>query len=108
MYESWMRPMKPVRPASPEAYTLQLRFNELREALDRSDHQNKLNRPLGYWALPRDRRLPYALLDRTLTELIGTAFADISATPGIGPKKVASLVMPAMWWRHHIAGMPSR
>ena len=85
--------MKPRRPASPEAYAIQLRFNDLREALNRSDHQAKLKRPLGYWALPRDRRLPYALLDRTLAELVGTSFSDVSATPGIGPKKIASLLL---------------
>jgi len=85
--------MKPGRPTSPEAYTLLSRFDEIREELDRGGDAAKMARPLGYWALPRDRRLPYALLDRTLGDLIGTAFTVISATPGIGPKKIASLVM---------------
>jgi hypothetical protein len=51
-----------------------------------------LERPLGYWALAGDRRLPYALLDQRVREIIQTPFADLSRTPGIGKKKLASLV----------------
>ena len=85
--------MKPGRPASPEAYTLLARFSDVRNTLEGGCDREKLKRPLGYWALPRDRRLPYALLGRSLGELIRTPFNDISATPSIGAKKIASLVM---------------
>jgi hypothetical protein len=51
-----------------------------------------LSKPLAYWALPNDRRLPLAFLGRTLGDLLSTPFEELSATPGIGQKKISSLV----------------
>lgn len=50
------------------------------------------NKPLAYWALPADRRLPMALLGRSLDELLAMPYAEIAATPGIGHKKLAMLI----------------
>ena len=47
---------------------------------------------MAYWALPTDRRLPLAFLGRTLKDLLHTPFSDLTATPGIGQKKIRSFV----------------
>lgn len=39
-----------------------------------------------------DRRLPFALLDETVGQIIGKPFEDLAATPGIGPKKIGALI----------------
>src|SRR5438105_3611825 len=48
--------------------------------------------PLAFWALPRDRRLPKALLGRSAREIVQTPFAKLYATPGIGTKKLITLM----------------
>jgi len=62
-----------------------------RTLLDGHD-RDRLEKPLAYWALPGDRRLPVALLDHSLRRLLDTPFEELIATPGIGQKKIASLV----------------
>ena len=69
------------------------RFGSLRNLLLSQAYAEHLDKPLAYWALPSDRRLPLALLSRTLRELLGRPFAELSATQGIGRKKIASFVM---------------
>ena len=69
------------------------RFESLRKSLLSEAYADHLDKPLAYWALPTDRRLPLALLGRTLGNLLNTPFADLSSTPGIGRKKIASLVL---------------
>lgn len=85
--------MKPTRSASAEDYTLMSSFRELQEQLSDATLAERLAKPLAYWALPCDRRLPYALLDRNVGDIIRASFRDLSATPGIGRKKMASLIM---------------
>jgi hypothetical protein len=51
-----------------------------------------IEKPLAYWALPTDRRLPLAFLGRTLKDLLNTPFFELNATPGIGQKKIRSFV----------------
>ena len=68
------------------------RFEGLRKILLSPAYAEHLDRPLAYWALPTDRRLPLAFLGRTLRDLLGTPFAHLSATPGIGRKKMTSFV----------------
>ncbi len=48
--------------------------------------------PLAYWALPKDRRLPKALLGYPLRRIVQTPFAKLRTTPGIGIKKLVTLV----------------
>jgi hypothetical protein len=69
------------------------RFESLRSALLSENYAEHLGKPLAFWALPTDRRLPLALLGRTLGDLLSTPFANLSATPGIGRKKIASLLL---------------
>ena len=79
---------------APSAEELQVisRFESLRTVLLAEPYREHLNKPLAYWALPADRRLPLAFLGRTLGDLLGTPFAELSATPGIGQKKIRSFV----------------
>lgn len=69
------------------------RFESLRRTLLSDQYADLLNKPLAYWALPADRRLPLALLGRTLSNILNTPFPELSATPGIGRKKITSLVL---------------
>lgn len=73
-------------------YKLRNAFDAIRRELLARGHLEYANRPLAYWALPADRRLPLALLGCSLRELLDRPFAEISATPGIGHKKLAMLV----------------
>jgi len=68
------------------------RFETLRKTLGLEHYADHLERPLAYWALPSDRRLPRALLGRTLGDLLATPFAELAATPGVGQKKIDSFV----------------
>jgi len=83
----------PAKNVSAQQYTLNSQFEELRRnVLERVDRVD-LDRPLSHWALPRDRRLPYALLGHSLRQVASTSFHDLAATPGIGPKKLGSLLV---------------
>jgi hypothetical protein len=84
--------MKFGRTASAEDLQIVARFEGLRKLLLSGAYADHLDKPLAYWALPNDRRLPLALLGRPLGDLLNTPLAKLSATPGIGRKKVASLV----------------
>jgi hypothetical protein len=68
------------------------RFESLRKILLSDGFSDHLHKPLAYWALPTDRRLPLAFLGRTLDDLLSTPFSELSATPGIGQKKIRSFV----------------
>lgn len=63
-----------------------------RTLLEDQRYADRLEKPLAYWALPNDRRLPLAFLGRTIGDLLATPFEELSATPGIGQKKINSLV----------------
>jgi hypothetical protein len=54
---------------------------------------DQLDQPLAYWALPTDRHLPLALISRSLRDLLACTLNDLYSTPGIGPKKLNSLVV---------------
>jgi hypothetical protein len=79
--------------ASVEELQVVSRFESLRRTLLSEAYSDHLDKPLAYWALPADRRLPLALLGRTLGSILNTPFGDLSATPGIGRKKITSLVL---------------
>lgn len=49
-------------------------------------------KPLSFWATPRDRRLPLAFLPRPLGHLARISFDELAATAGVGPKKLEALV----------------
>lgn len=80
------------RTVSVEELQIVSRFEGLRKMLLSEAYSEHLDKPLAYWALPSDRRLPLAFLGRTLRDLLGVPYDDLSATPGIGRKKMASFV----------------
>lgn len=77
---------------SVDFFELASNFDALRRQLLGGRYEDRLSKPLAWWTLPGDRRLPLALLDRKLGDLLNMPFGQISATPGIGHKKMASLV----------------
>jgi hypothetical protein len=68
------------------------RFEGLRQILLSETYTDHLDKPLAFWALPTDRRLPLAFLGRALRDLLSMPFAELSGTPGIGRKKMAAFV----------------
>ena len=84
--------MKPGKTSSVEQLQVVSRFESLRKILLSNEYADHLQKPLAYWALPADRRLPLAFLGRTLGDLLNTPFSELSATPGIGQKKIRSFV----------------
>jgi len=84
--------MKFTKSASVEELQVTSRFEGLRKILLGEQYVDHLKKPLAYWALPTDRRLPLAFLGRTLEDLLRTPFAELTNTPGIGQKKICSFV----------------
>jgi hypothetical protein len=84
--------MKMNKVTSVEDYKIVSSFQSLRKTLMDDRFADRLEKPLAYWALPNDRRLPLAFLGRTIKDLLATPFEELSATPGIGQKKISSLV----------------
>lgn len=80
------------RPISTEDFAIKAKFEELVARLTEAP-TDQLELPIAHWAVASDRRLPYALLDRTVRQLTTTSFEDLLGTPGVGHKKFASLVM---------------
>jgi hypothetical protein len=68
-------------------------FQSLRTSILARDGDDRLDQPLAYWAVTSDRRLPMALMERSLRHLLNTSFDDLRATPGIGRKKVGSMIL---------------
>ncbi len=85
--------MKSLKVTTAQEYALMSQFEDACRSLAETQAEAELARPLSYWALPCDRRLPYALLDRSVGAIVRTPFVDLSSTPGIGPKKINSLIM---------------
>ena len=80
------------RPISAEDYRVRASFEALRQKLSDERFADRLDRPLAYWALPADRRLPLGLLGHSLRDLLQRSYEDLAATPGIGLKKLGMLL----------------
>lgn len=80
------------RATSVEDYKLYGSFEAVRKTLLDPQFADRWDKPLAYWALPGDRRLPLAFLGRTVGEIVNTPFETLCATPGIGQKKIQSLI----------------
>jgi hypothetical protein len=77
---------------SAEGVKLKGDFETVRDVLHGNGFDDRLDKPLAYWAQPDDRRLPFAFLGRTISELLGTKYEDLLETPGIGQRKIETLV----------------
>lgn len=84
--------MKLNRTSAVVEYKLLSQFQRLQSALTEPQYAEHLQRPLAFWALPGDRRLPLAFMGRTIGEIVQTPFEELYATPGVGQKKIRSLL----------------
>jgi hypothetical protein len=84
---------KTKRDTSVAQYKLVGRFEGLRRTLLSEKYQDRIDKPLAYWALPTDRGLPLAFMGRSLRDLLATPFEELAAAPGIGQKKIAGLML---------------
>ena len=84
--------MKLNRTSAVGEFRLVSRFVELRSQLLDERYASRKMKPLAFWALPDDRRLPLAFMGHTIQQLLETPFEDLLATPGVGQKKISSLV----------------
>lgn len=84
--------MKLNRTSAVGEYRLVSRFGELRSQLLEETFSARRKKPLAFWALPDDRRLPLAFMGHTIEQLLATPFDELLATPGVGQKKMCSLV----------------
>jgi hypothetical protein len=80
------------RISSVEDHKLNAAYESLRETLRAGKYASRLEKPLAFWALPNDRRLPMALLGRSLRDLLARPLSELANTAGIGRKKLHSLI----------------
>jgi hypothetical protein len=67
-------------------------YESLRATLLSDQYVGRLDRPLAFWALPSDRRLPTAFLGRTLRDLLSHSFEELARTAGVGRKKLDTFI----------------
>jgi hypothetical protein len=82
----------PRRSVTTEDFALKAKFEELATQFAAAS-ASQLDVPIAHWAVASDRRLPYALLDRTVRQLTTASFGELLATPGVGRKKLAALLI---------------
>lgn len=68
------------------------RYEEVRKQLLENSSDEYLDKPLAYWVLPADRRLPLAFLGRSLGDLLNSGIDELATTPGVGEKKIRSFL----------------
>lgn len=73
-------------------YQLASGFERERKRLLEPQFTDRLSCPLAFWAKSNDRHLPLAFVGRPVRELLDTPFVELYSTPGVGPKKIASLL----------------
>ncbi len=67
-------------------------YEQLRNLLLQEKFAIHLTKPLAFWALPTDRRLPLVLINRSLGDLLQIPFEELCRTPSIGEKKIRSFI----------------
>jgi hypothetical protein len=85
--------MKLNKSTAVQDYKLITAFESVCKQLKESKFQERLDKPLAYWAIATDRRLPLAFMGRNVRELINTPFDDLFATAGIGQKKIRTFLI---------------
>jgi hypothetical protein len=84
--------MSPNKTASFDELQIAAHFEQIRGILLQEEYREHRERPLAFWSLPSDRRLPLAFMGRTIREILDTPFEDLASTPSIGEKKIRSLL----------------
>src|SRR4051812_35635600 len=67
-------------------------FELLRKQLHLPQYAACLDQPVAHWASANDRWLPWALLSRSVREVLLTPLNELLATPSVGPRKLALLL----------------
>jgi hypothetical protein len=80
------------KPTSVEHFRYASSFENLRKTLSNGQYADDQEKSLAYWVVPSDRRLPQAFLGRKLSDVLDTPFDDLASTPGVGQKKMKSLL----------------
>ena len=80
------------RATSAEEYKQISSFQAVSKLLGQERFADRMERPLAFWAMPNDRRLPLAFLGRPLHNLLSTPFEDLAGTPGVGRKKIGTML----------------
>lgn len=75
-----------------EEVKLQANFENLRLTLARPEFADRQEKPLAFWVLPTDRRLPIAFLPTPLRDLLAKSYTELAGFPGIGKKKMLTFV----------------
>lgn len=73
-------------------FQLAQRFENVRKQLLEAGCQDPLEKALTFYAVPSDRHLPLALIQRPIRQLLATPLDDLHAVPGIGPRKLGSMI----------------
>lgn len=73
-------------------YKLVASFENVKQKLLRPKFADRLDKPLAYWVVATDRRLPLAFMSTPLGDLLNTPLEQLYATPGIGQKKIRTLI----------------
>ncbi len=84
--------MKSTRIQSVDDYKLRSRFEHVRDKLLAGKSAECLDKPLAFWTVPNDRRLPLAFMGRSIRSILTTPFDELYATAGVGQKKIAGLI----------------
>ncbi len=71
---------------------LRSEYDRIVVAISRPENADIRKRQLAFWATPRDRRLPLVFMPQTLGQVIELTFDELSATAGVGPKKLEALI----------------
>jgi hypothetical protein len=71
---------------------LSSQFDELAQRLNRPENAERLRRRLSEWTAVSDRSVPFALLDKTVQELLSAGFDAAASTDGVGIKKLRGLI----------------
>jgi hypothetical protein len=67
-------------------------FESVKQKLLRPKFADRLDKPLAYWVVATDRRLPLAFMGTSLRDLLDTPLEELFATAGIGQKKIRTLI----------------
>ena len=88
-----IRNLMPVSKKIPvEEHRLGVQYLELCETLRSPTYRRHLEKRLGFWVKPSDKRLPIVLLGRTIGEILGMSSGELLRFPSIGEKKFSALI----------------
>lgn len=76
-----------------EAFRFAEQFERLCHRLATQEFETHRRHTLAHWALPTDRRLPLAFMGRRLNDVLSADFNELANTPGIGEKKLRTLIV---------------